>query len=89
MATIIVNTRSSEDVDALAMDAGGDLFLSTTGTFFVPGLSGRDEDIFGYTPSSSGIVTRGDFADDLFFNGSQIGLAGSDIKGIDLTFNQI
>ncbi|MEL4896727.1 hypothetical protein [Crocosphaera sp. Alani8] len=73
---------SNEDVDALAVDGIGDLLLSVTNNFSVSGLSGADEDIFGFTPSSTGTVTNGNFSSDLFFNGSQFGLSGNDITGI-------
>ncbi|MEM9092658.1 MAG: cadherin repeat domain-containing protein, partial [Cyanobacteria bacterium P01_F01_bin.53] len=78
-----------EDVDALGMDTAGDLFFSNTRNFSVPGLSGQDEDVFAYTPSSTGSVTTGTFASELFFDGSQDGGFSTDIKGIDLTFTQI
>ncbi|MGF1520815.1 MAG: Calx-beta domain-containing protein [Leptolyngbyaceae cyanobacterium] len=76
----------SEDVDAFGVDAIGDLFFSTTNNFSVSGVSGADEDVFGFTPSSTGTATSGNFASELFFDGSQFGLASEDIKGIDLTF---
>ncbi|MEO0947015.1 MAG: Calx-beta domain-containing protein [Cyanobacteria bacterium J06641_5] len=76
-------TSSSEDVDALSIDAAGDFFFSTTGNFSVAGVSGEDDDIFAFTPSSTGSSTSGNFASNLFFDASQAGLS-SDIKGIDL-----
>ncbi|NEQ50314.1 MAG: cadherin repeat domain-containing protein, partial [Leptolyngbya sp. SIO3F4] len=78
-----------EDVDAFSIDAAGDLFFSNTRNFSVSGLSGQDEDVFAYTPSSTGSVTTGTFASELFFDGSQDGGFSTDIKGIDLTFTQI
>ena len=75
-----------EDVDAFGTDAAGDLFFSTTNGFSVAGVSGADEDVFGFTPSSTGVVTSGSFVSELLFDGSQFGLGGNDLKGIDLTF---
>ncbi len=39
-------TFPSEDVDALSVDEGGTLLLSTFGSFGIPGLSGSREDVF-------------------------------------------
>ncbi|MEM9482966.1 MAG: hypothetical protein AAGA83_04665, partial [Cyanobacteria bacterium P01_F01_bin.116] len=66
---------SSEDVDAFSVDEAGDVYFSTTGNFNVPGVSGADDDVFAFTPSSTGIVTRGSFDSSLFFDASQFGLS--------------
>jgi myo-inositol-hexaphosphate 3-phosphohydrolase/PKD repeat protein len=76
-------TSSDEDIDALAIDAGK-VYLSTEGSFSVTGISGRDEDVFVFTPSSLGSTTQGTFASTLFFDGSQHGLGSLDITAIDL-----
>ncbi len=74
-----------QDVDAFSIDTAGDFFFSTTGSFGVSGISGADEDVFGFTPSSTGSSTNGSFASDLFFDASQFGIKRNDIAAIDLT----
>ncbi|MGK7912933.1 MAG: AGE family epimerase/isomerase [Synechococcus sp.] len=77
----------SEDVDAFGINATGDLYFSTTNSFIVSGLSGDDEDVFGFTPSSLGNSTSGSFASALFFDGDRFGLAVNDITGLDISGN--
>jgi Ca2+-binding RTX toxin-like protein len=78
-------TRSwAESLDAVAMNAD-QLVLSTKGSFSVSGLSGRDEDAFGFTPTSLGRQTSGVFGSDLLFDGSRFGFSG-DLSGIDAGF---
>lgn len=74
----------SEDIDGFGVDAAGNLLLSSTSNFSVSGISGADEDIFTFTPTTTGSATSGSFASNLFFDGSSFGLADNDIKGIDL-----
>ncbi len=76
-------TSSSEDVDAVAVDALGRIYLSTTGSFAVPGVSGADEDVFRFMPTSLGGTTAGTYDPVLFFDGSTRGLT-PDVKAIDL-----
>lgn len=78
---------ANENVDAVAVDASGKIYLSTTGSFSVSGLSGSDEDVFVFTPTSLGSNTSGTFANPLFFDGSAFGLSGGDVAGIDLPGN--
>lgn len=77
-------TAASEDVDALALDPTGKIYLSTTGACAVPGVSAADEDVFVFTPTSLGTTTAGTFGPGLFFDGSAFGLAAKDVQGIDL-----
>jgi len=77
-------SNSAEDVDAVAVDASGKLYLSTTGNFAVTGISGPDEDVFVFTPSALGSTTQGTFASVRFFDGSLYGLAANDVFAIDL-----
>ncbi|MGH7339312.1 MAG: PKD domain-containing protein, partial [Candidatus Rokuibacteriota bacterium] len=77
-------TSSDEDVDAVAIDASGRIFLSTTGAFAVTGRSGADEDVFLFTPTSLGGTTSGSFSAALLFDGSLFGLGGNDVVAIDL-----
>jgi len=77
-------TTSSEDVDGVALDGLGNVYLSTTGNFGVSGLTGADEDVFVFTPSSLGDVTAGTYSPTLYFEGSAFGLAANDVLAIDL-----
>jgi hypothetical protein len=77
-------SSSSEDVDAVAVDGSGKIHLSTTGAFAVSGVSGADEDVFVFTPTSLGSTTQGTFAPALFFDASNHGLGGNDVYAIDL-----
>lgn len=53
-----------EDIDGLSMDGSGNLILSLRGSWTIQGgsLSGEDEDIVQFTPTSLGAVTSGSFA---------------------------
>ena len=77
-------TSSEEDVDGLGLDAEGKLYLSTTGGFSSNGVSGADEDVFIFIPSSLGSNTSGTFDPTLLFDGSTYGLISNDIYGIDI-----
>jgi hypothetical protein len=77
-------TSDSEDVDALAVDGAGLIYLSTVGNFSVPGRSGADEDVFVFKPATLGSATSGTYNATLFFDGSSFGLGSTDISGIDL-----
>ncbi|MGH9259373.1 MAG: hypothetical protein ACRD08_05645, partial [Acidimicrobiales bacterium] len=78
-----LSSTSDEDVDAVAVDASGRIYLSTIGSFSVSGRSGNDEDVFVFTPTSLGSTTAGTYSTVLFFDGSVYGVTG-DIFGIDL-----
>jgi len=75
---------SSEDVDAVELLSNGHLLISTFGAFTVAGVSGADEDVIEFTPSSLGAATSGTWA--MYFDGSDVGLAdtGEDIDGVAL-----
>ena len=79
-----LGTTRMEDVDAVSVTADGTIYLSTIGDFSTQGTVGADEDIFTFTPSSTGVNTSGTVAPNLFFDGSVYGLGANDIKGIDL-----
>ncbi len=78
-----LSSSSDEDVDAVAVDAAGKIYLSTVGSFSVTGRSGADEDVFVFTPTSLGGTTAGTYSSTLFFDGSVYGVTG-DIFAIDL-----
>ena len=76
-------TRSGEDIDSVSVTASGDLLLSTLGNFSVSGVSGKDEDILRFSPSSLGSNTSGSWS--LEFDGSDVGLSDSsseDVSGV-------
>ena len=77
-------TASGEDVDAAAVGADGKIYLSTVNNFAVTGVSGADEDVFVFTPSSLGATTAGTYSPTLYFDGSAFGLAANDVLAIDL-----
>ena len=77
-------STSNENVDAAAVDAAGRVYLSTTGNFSATGVSGADEDVFVFTPTTLGGTTSGTFGSTLYFDGSAFGLGGNDIAAIDL-----
>jgi hypothetical protein len=77
-------TATSEDVDAAAVDSTGKIYLSTAGNFAVTGASGADEDVFVFTPTSTGATTAGTYSSTLYFDGSVFGLAANDVFAIDL-----
>jgi hypothetical protein len=59
-----------EDIDALALLPDGRLLISTSGSFKVGELEGKDEDLLTFTPTSLGENTAGAWA--LYFDGSDI-----------------
>src|SRR5690606_5240986 len=77
-------SSSSENIDAVSVDAQGRLYLSTTGNFSVPGRSGTNEDVFVFTASSLGSSTSGSLSSSLYVDGSALGLGGNDIRGVTL-----
>ncbi len=79
-----MSSYSGENMDGLAIDGGGNIYISTGGSFSVPGLSGADEDIFVFTPSTLGAATSGSYSSPLFFDGSLYGLASNDVMAVDL-----
>ena len=77
-------TSSSEDINALAVGSGGDIHLSTTGSFSVSGVSGQDEDAFVFSPTSLGSSTSGTYGSTLTIDGSVHGASGNDLYGFDI-----
>jgi hypothetical protein len=80
-------TTSSEDIDAFDILPDGTIIVSTKGAFSAkaayssPGsgsgatISGFGEDLFRFTPTSTGNRTTGSWS--MFFDGSSAGLGGS------------
>ncbi len=76
---------STEDIDAAAVDADGNIYLSTLGAFAVPGASGQDEDVFIFTPTAlEPPTTTGSFASTLYFDGSTFGLDMNNVFAVDV-----
>lgn len=73
-------TRSGEDIDSVTVTAAGDLLLSTTGSFSVSGVSGQDEDIIRFSPTSLGANTSGTWS--LEFDGSDVGLSDTSSEDV-------
>ena len=67
---------NSERLDGIHELSDGTLLVSTTGSVSVPGLSGADEDILWFSPSSTGAITTGTWIG-LYFDGSDVGLTSS------------
>jgi hypothetical protein len=76
--------ESSEDVDAFGFDSLGALHLSTLDGFAVPGVSGQDEDLFVFTPTSLGPTTSGTYSPSLSFDGSSFGLDANDVLAVTI-----
>jgi 6-phosphogluconolactonase (cycloisomerase 2 family) len=76
---------AGEDIDATAVDASGHIYLSTRDFFAVPGITGADEDVFVFSPTTlDPPTTAGTFASTLFFDGSSFGLGANDVFAIDV-----
>ncbi|MBP6473427.1 MAG: proprotein convertase P-domain-containing protein, partial [Chloroflexi bacterium] len=76
-------TTTSEDIDAISVLADGRIILSTVGNISVTGVSGLDEDLVAFTPSSLGANTSGTWA--YYFDGSVVDLGTSsseDVNGV-------
>ena len=55
-------SATTEDLDALAVDSAGNLWISFEGVFTVGGISGKDEDVMQFTPTALGAVTSGSWS---------------------------
>lgn len=75
-------TSTDEDVNA-ASTSNGDLLLSTEGAFSVPGVSGANEDVMRFTPTSTGATTSGTFDPTLVLDGSAAGLGPTNVVAVD------
>jgi hypothetical protein len=76
-------TQSAEDIDSINLLSDGRLVIGTNGAFGVTGVSGQDEDLIVFNPTSLGSTTAGTWA--MYFDGSDVGLdtaASEDISGV-------
>jgi hypothetical protein len=83
---------TGEKIDAFSRLPDGGLLISTTGNSNVPGesgnVSGKDEDLLLFTPTTPGVNTSGSWA--MYFDGSDVGLAdssGEDVDGVAVGSN--
>lgn len=72
-------TTTSEDIDGAGLDSAGNILLSVLGAFSVPGVSGNDEDVLGFAPTSLGSTTSGTYS--MFLDLSTVGIATSEDVG--------
>jgi len=78
-----LGSNSSEDVDAACWTASSTILLSTVGNFSVPGLSGANEDVFQFTPTSLGGNTSGTY--NMVLDLSTLGIStGADVSAIEI-----
>ena len=77
-------TSEGEDIDAFTVSADGRLIISTVGSFRVPEVEGRDEDMLLFSHTSLGEQTAGVWS--LYFDGSDVGLErdSEDLWGVTL-----
>lgn len=68
-------STAGEDVDAFGFAPDGRLVFSTVDAFSVTGVSGSDEDLIAFTPTTLGSTTSGTWS--LYFDGSDVGLSES------------
>lgn len=78
-----LSTTSSEDVNESWLDpANQEIYLTTTGNFDVPGVSGDGSDIFICTAGSIGTTTSCTFR--LYWDGSAHGFTGEVVDVVDI-----
>ena len=75
-------SASSENVIGLWIAPGSDIYLVTTGSFTVTGISGNSHDIFVFRPTTLGAATSGTFRTTLYLDGSAYGLSSFSIDAI-------
>jgi hypothetical protein len=78
-------STNNEDINALYVrESAGNptLFFSTLGSFSVTGVSGANEDVFAFNPTSLGATTAGTYGPGLAFDGSLYGLSSFAFDGI-------
>jgi len=74
-------SKPSEAIDGIAIGEFGNLLISLAGAGAVPKVPGvADEDLLRFRANQFGSTTRGKW--DLFFDGSDVGLAGVDVGGV-------
>ena len=69
---VTLSNGADEDVDGVFLGSDGRLYLSTLGNCPVTGVSGADEDILRFTPTSTGSNTAGSYS--LYLDGTNVGM---------------
>ena len=75
-------TTTNEDVNGTWIATSGDIYLSTLGTFSVPGVSGDGADIFKCVPGTIGANTTCTYS--MYWDGSANGFAGEVTDSFDI-----
>ncbi|MCA9924552.1 MAG: S8 family serine peptidase, partial [Anaerolineales bacterium] len=76
---------SSEDIDAAAIAANGDLHISTWGSLDVTTITAKDEDMVAVTLTNTGEnTTVGSYAATLPFDGSLFSIGGNNVNGASI-----
>jgi hypothetical protein len=78
-------TASSEGIDAINVLPDGRLLISTIGTVNVTGVTGANEDLLAFTPTTLGVNTSGTWA--MYFDGSDVGMSSLDVDGAVVAAN--
>lgn len=77
-----LGTSAYEDIYGVWVDVtNGDIYLTTRGTFSVPGVSGNGADIFVCHPITLGATTSCTFGPGLFWDGSLYGFGSEEMDG--------
>ena len=71
---------TAEDVEAMEVLPDGRILVSTKSTFDVPGVTGDDDDLLAFTPTSLGENTSGSWA--RYFDGGDAGIGGEDVIAV-------
>ncbi len=80
-------SNDNEDVNALFVRENlglPTLYLSTLGSFSAVGVSGANEDVVAFNPTSVGSTTAGSYGPGLAFDGSLYGLGSFNVDGIHI-----
>lgn len=72
---------TAEDVNAFWVQSNGVINLSTNGALAVPGVSGQNEDVVSFIPTTLGTTTTGTYVSPLLFDGSNFGLTNYNVDG--------
>lgn len=79
---VSLSDNGNEDVDAASILPDGRILLSTIGNVSVPGVSGANEDVLRFTPTTLGATTSGTYA--MYLDLSTLGIAtGADVGSVD------
>ena len=79
-------SSNGEDIDAITFTSAGELVISTSGSFSVPGVSGADEDLVRFTAIQLGEITSGSWS--MYFDGSDVGLSSGILRGRQWSMDQ-